>query len=202
MNSYKIQVFGWESVFHTYQVDKEGVEVINQILKDNETQDLSEVWEEIEYELDLVGKEQLSICRPNLNLERLSFIVYDADGEEDNYFFGEDILEHTDIDPNYSSDHDYHVVEPKEMGGAVIVVHEENKGGIFEFYVESEDTPQAEDFSYTVGFIENDLWVWEYVSEIFYKGNLCKPEEFLDNDGKSKNVYMYWIWQTKFLIYL
>lgn len=191
MNSYKIQVFGWESVFHTYQVDKEGVKVINQILKDNETQDLSEVWEEIEYELDLIGKEQLSICRPNLNLERLSFIVYDADGEEDNYFFGEDILEHTDIDPNYSSDHDYHVVEPKEMGGAVIVVHEENKGGIFEFYVESEDTPQAEDFSYTVGFIENDLWVWEYVSEIFYKGNLCKPEEFLDNDGKSKNVYMY-----------
>ena len=191
MNSYKIQVFGWESVFHTYQVDKEGVKVINQILKDNETQDLSEVWEEIEYELDLIGKEQLSICRPNLNLERLSFIVCDADGEEDNYFFGEDILEHTDIDPNYSSDHDYHVVEPKEMGGAVIVVHEENKGGIFEFYVESEDTPQAEDFSYTVGFIENDLWVWEYVSEIFYKGNLCKPEEFLDNDGKSKNVYMY-----------
>ena len=191
MNSYKIQVFGWESVFHTYQVDKEGVKVINQILKDNETQDLSEVWEEIEYELDLIGKEQLSICRPNLNLERLSFIVYDADGEEDNYFFGEDILEHTDIDPNYSSDHDYHVVEPKEMGGAVIVVHEENKGGIFEFYVESEDTPQAKDFSYTVGFIENDLWVWEYVSEIFYKGNLCKPEEFLDNDGKSKNVYMY-----------
>lgn len=191
MNSYKIQVFGWESVFHTYQVDKEGVEVINQILKDNQTQDLSEVWEEIEYELDLIGKEQLSICRPNLNLERLSFIVYDADGEEDNYFFGEDILEHTDIDPNYSSDHDYHVVEPKDMGGAVIVVHEENKGGIFEFYVESEDTPQAEDFSYTVGFIENDLWVWEYVSEIFYKGNLCKPEEFLDNDGKSKNVYMY-----------
>ena len=122
MNSYKIQVFGWESVFHTYQVDKEGVKVINQILKDNETQDLSEVWEEIEYELDLIGKEQLSICRPNLNLERLSFIVYDADGEEDNYFFGEDILEHTDIDPNYSSDHDYHVVEPKEMGGAVIVV--------------------------------------------------------------------------------
>ena len=191
MNSYKIQVFGWESVFHTYQVDKEGVEVINQILKDNETQDLSEVWEEIEYELDLIGNQDFSISRPNLQLENLSFIVLDEDGEEDNYFFGDDILEHSDIDPNYSSEHDHYLVESKEVGGAVIVVHEENKGGIFEFYVESEDTPQAEDFSYTVGFIENDLWVWEYVSEIFYKGNLCKPEEFLDNDGKSKNVYMY-----------
>ena len=191
MNSYKIQVFGWESVFHTYQVDKEGVEVINQILKDNETQDLSEVWEEIEYELDLIGNEDFLISRPNLQLENLSFIVLDEEGEEDNYFFGEDILEHSDIDPNYSSEHDHYLVEANEMGGAVIVVHEENKGGIFEFYVESEETPQAEDFSYTVGFIENDLWVWEYVSEIFYKGKLCKPEEFLDNDGKSRNVYMY-----------
>lgn len=191
MNSYRIEVYGWESVFHTYQITNEDVQVVKRILKDNNTQDLSDVWEDIESELDLVGKEQLSICRPNLNLERLSFIVFDADGEEDNYFFGEDILEHTDIDPNYSSDHDYHVVEPKEIDGAVIIVHEENKGGLFEFYVESEETPQAEDFSYSYGFIENDLFEVDFVSEIFFKGKLCKPEEFLDNDGKSRNVYMF-----------
>ena len=165
--------------------------VIKQELNEALTPEEEKELEEIEYELDLIGKEQLSICRPNLNLERLSFIVYDADGEEDNYFFGEDILEHTDIDPNYSSDHDYHVVEPKEIDGAVIIVHEENKGGLFEFYVESEEVPQAEDFSYSYGFIENDLFEVDFVSEIFFKGNLCKPEEFLDNDGKSRNVYMF-----------
>ena len=190
MESFKIQGFGWESVFHTYQVNKEEVEVINKILKDNETQDLSEVWVDVEYELDLIGKQELSITRPNLHLENLSFIVLDQDGEEDNYFFGEDILDHSDIDPNYSSDHDYYVLEPEDTDGAVIVVHEENKGGIFEFTVESEETPQAEDFSYTTGYIENDLWVLEFVSEIFFKGKICKPEEFLDNNEKSKNVYL------------
>ncbi len=59
MESFKIQVFGWESVFHTYQVGSEDVKVINQILKDNNTQDLTKVWEDIEYELNLIDKEEL-----------------------------------------------------------------------------------------------------------------------------------------------
>lgn len=190
MNKYKIQVFGWESVFHTYQVNKKGVEVINQILDDNETQDLSEVWDEIYDNLNLVGKEELSISRPNLDMETLLFKVLNENGEEEGEFFGEDIYDQMDIDSTYSSDHDFYNIEPKEVDGAVIIIHEENKGGIFEFYVESEDTPQYEDFSYSSGYIENDLFITEFVSEILFKGKVCKPEEFLDNEGKSKNVYM------------
>ena len=133
----------------------------------------------------------MSISRPNLDLTHLSFIVLDEDGDEVNYFFGDDIIEHSDIDPNYSSDHDYHVIEAKDMHGAIIIRHEENKGGIFEFTVESEEIPQAEDFSYSYGFLENDICEWEFISEIFFKKKLCKPEEFLDNNEKSRNVYMF-----------
>jgi len=68
MNSYIIQVFGWESVFHTYQVGSEDVKVINQILKDNNTQDL--IFRSL-FLMKMVMKSIISLVMTSLNIRIL-----------------------------------------------------------------------------------------------------------------------------------
>ena len=68
---------------------------------------------------------------------------------------------------------------------------EESKGGIAVFHFESEELPLPTDFSALGGIIEAPDSYYEYVENLYFKGNLLLETDSLDSVGKAMTVKLY-----------
>jgi hypothetical protein len=68
---------------------------------------------------------------------------------------------------------------------------DENKGGIFTLSLESDEVPKATDFTYSTGSIGTPEGDWDFINQIFFKGQPLTIDDYLDNWGKSSNVEIF-----------
>ena len=68
---------------------------------------------------------------------------------------------------------------------------DENKGGIFTLSFESDEVPKATDFTYSTGSIGTPEGDWDFINQIFFKGQPLTIDDYLDNWGKTSNVEIF-----------
>jgi hypothetical protein len=74
----------------------------------------------------------------------------------------------------------------------ILVVFDENKGGICEYEMfESDEVPTAKDFCVQHGDIATPDGDWDFISKVFYKGKDLEVYNHLDNRGKAATVEIY-----------
>jgi hypothetical protein len=73
----------------------------------------------------------------------------------------------------------------------VLLIVDENKGGLFECSFESDETPKASDFSLMGGTIETPEGDWDFISRVFFKDQELEADDYLDNRGKAATVEIY-----------
>ena len=74
----------------------------------------------------------------------------------------------------------------------ILVVIDENKGGICEYEMfESDELPTAKDFCVQHGDIATPDGDWDFISKVFYKGKDLEVYDHLDNSGKASTIEIY-----------
>lgn len=189
MQSYRVLVSGWENHFRTFGLDKSDIETIKDILMKNDTDDIVLVYEEIETMLSLAGMELMDISRPHFNLENLWFKVEDSDNNVVCEFIGTEINNHEEFQDEEDLSETFDIMMDEEFENVMLFV-DEYKGGLFELNIESDTVPVPSDFSFVNGSVVAPNFEIDFISKIFFKGEICTPQYTLDNDHKGSSVYM------------
>jgi hypothetical protein len=155
----------------------------------NDTNDIVSVYEEIETMLSLSGMELMDISRPHFNLENLWFKVEDSDNNVVCEFIGTEINNHEEFQDEEDLSETFDIMMDEEFENVMLFV-DEYKGGLFELNIESDTIPQPSDFSFVSGSVVAPNFEIDFISKIFFKGEICAPQYTLDNDHKGSSVYM------------
>lgn len=194
MEKYKLYVYGWELYSRGYSLTDEQILKIKEISDKTHSSDLSECFYEIE---EVV----LEYNDPNLfsHSAPLDTILthFELKNEEDKIisrFSLEDMGDLYDILGEEVNDIEglYFDCIPDEVKNKnILLVVDEFKGGIFYIEFESDEIPNPNDFSYTIGTIGTENGDWDFIDKIFFKGKVLEPTDYLDNTGKAMNVELY-----------
>ena len=68
---------------------------------------------------------------------------------------------------------------------------DENKGGIFTFTFESDTVPVTSDFTYSSGSIDTPDGDYDFIDQVFFKGQSLEIEDYIDNWGKASSCMIY-----------
>lgn len=68
---------------------------------------------------------------------------------------------------------------------------DENKGGIYSFTIESDTVPVASDFTVSSGSIDTPDGDYDFIDQVFFKGEPLEVEDYLDNSGKASSCMIF-----------
>jgi len=196
---YKVEFFGWEMDAQGYSLDDMQVEQVRDLMEDNGAEELWEVRSEMEdIGIDIWDEGDLfHISKPFYNHSFWGRVM-DEDGNvvlEIDYKDLGDIYDHVGDDDEIEEKYPYenYIALPEFLDDTdnVLLVVDENKGGLFECSFESDETPKSSDFSLMGGTIETPEGEWDFISRVFFKDRELEPEDYLDNRGKAATVEIY-----------
>ena len=97
-----------------------------------------------------------------------------------------------DLDPDEEFGSNDHLAIPDMLGCEnILLIYDENKGGLGIFEIESNELPKPEDFTYRGGSIGTPEYDLDFVAQLFFKGKLIEPIDYLDNRGKASTVEIF-----------
>ena len=191
MSKYIIKTYGWSFEAIGITLTDEHVKLVKQKMEDEGYDELHELRFELDelLDIDIWDGDLFHITKPFDNY-KLQFQIKD---EFDNTV--KEFLITDTSNPNDVYDNPVHtniIAFPTVDGSKnILFTVDENKGGIFEFEIESDEIPNEKDFSYIYGSIETPNGDWDFIDNVFYKNELCKVVEYLDNTGKSSTINIY-----------
>ena len=204
MKKYIVRFYGWEEEMQGYNLSQEQTDKLEEAVSSGEYESLDSIGMDIEEILgvDFFEGDAFSMSRANYLPDNTYIFVYD---ENENELFSFDLNDMSDIE-DHNEEYDYEDVTQiefvPEKGGVenVLFASSSNKGGLYEFHIESEDVPKPEDFSIVTGVIEMLDVYYEFIEHVYFKGEKLEIEEWLDNRGKGidlrltklQDLYDFW----------
>lgn len=204
MGKYIVRFYGWEEEMQGYNLSQEQADKLDEVLTSGEYESLDSIGMDIEEILgvDFFEGDAFSMSRANYLPDNTYIFVYD---ENENELFSFDLNDMSDIE-DHNEEYDYEDVTQiefvPEKGGVenVLFTSSSNKGGLYEFHIESDEVPKPEDFSIVTGMIEMIDLYYEFIENVYFKGEKLEIEEWLDNRGKGiylhytklQDLYNYW----------
>jgi len=196
---YRVEFYGWEMDAQRYSLDDMQVEQVRDLMEENGVDELWEVRSELEdIGIDVWDEGDLfHISKPFYN-DTFWGKVFDEDGNEvleiDYKDLG-DMYDHIGDDDDIEELYPYenYIALPEFLDDTdnVLLIVDENKGGLFECSFESDETPKSSDFSLMGGTIETPEGDWDFISRVFFKDKELEPEDWLGNRGKAATVEIY-----------
>jgi hypothetical protein len=200
MTKYKLEMYGWEVEATGHSLTDEQVKQIQDLM---ETNGYSELWEsrnDLEEEGiidDLYNPDLFHVSR-GLDNSGLWFSLKDDKDNEVLRFEPSDMEDIYEMLGDSADDIPYegYLAIPGEGKNEnidnILVVFDENKGGICEYEMfESDEVPTAKDFCVQHGDIATPDGDWDFISKVFYKGKDLEVYNHLDNRGKAATVEIY-----------
>jgi hypothetical protein len=200
MTKYKLEMYGWEVEATGHSLTDEQVKQIQDLM---ETNGYSELWEsrnDLEEEGiidDLYNPDLFHVSR-GLDNSGLWFSLKDDKDNEVLRFEPSDMEDIYEMLGDSADDIPYegYLAIPGEGKNEnidnILVVIDENKGGICEYEMfESDEVPTAKDFCVQHGDIATPDGDWDFISKVFYKGKDLEVYEHLDNRGKASTIEIY-----------
>jgi hypothetical protein len=191
MSKYIVKTYGWSFEAIGITLTDEQVKLVKQKMEDEGYDELHELRFELDelLDIDIWDGDLFHITKPFDNY-KLQFEIEDESGNTVKEFLITDTSNPNDVydNPVYTNIIAFPTVEgPKNIFFTV----DENKGGIFEFEIESDEIPNEKDFSYIYGSIETPNGDWDFIDDILYKNEICNVIEYLDNTGKSSTTEIF-----------
>ena len=197
---YKLEMYGWEVEATGHSLTDEQVKQIQDLM---ETNGYSELWEsrnDLEEEGiidDLYNPDLFHVSR-GLDNSGLWFSLKDDKDNEVLRFEPSDMEDIYEMLGDSADDIPYegYLAIPGEGKNEnidnILVVFDENKGGICEYEMfESDEVPTAKDFCVQHGDIATPDGDWDFISKVFYKGKDLEVYDHLDNSGKASTIEIY-----------
>lgn len=196
---YTVEFYGWEMDAQGYSVDDIQVDQVMELMEDHGADELWEVRSELEdIGIDIWDEGDLfHISKPFYNdtfwgqvKDEEGNIVCEIDYNElgDLYdYVGDD----DDIEEMYPYENYIALPEFLDDTDNVLLIVDENKGGLFESSFESDTVPTSSDFSLMGGTIETPEGEYDFVSRVFFKDQELEAEDYLGNRGKAATVELY-----------
>lgn len=185
---YILKTYGWSAEFIGKSLTDEQVEKIEQFKQEKGCEELWEIRFDLDsvIEIDIYDGDIFHVNKA-LDNDTMTFELEDEQGNTILSFGINDIQTITSVNEDWD-DYVSHRAFPLEKGENIYVSVDENKGGIWEFEIESETVPTVEDFTFCHGSVDFPDGDWDYIDKIFFKGQEIEPSDFLDNWGKSSQV--------------
>lgn len=188
MKRYTIEVRGWELTASAFSLNQEQIEKLKSLMESHQGYDLHEYYDEIEDELDIYFNEGnlFNLSKPFFNSDTWFIITDENDKVVDTFDIGgfsdiEDVLDTYEFEDEY-------VAIPDEDNKGILLTTEESKGGLYYFYVESENVPKPEDFAIMPNSIDTPIGDYDLIDSFYFKGEKVEIEEWLGGDGKSFSI--------------
>lgn len=123
----------------------------------------------------------------------MNFVIEDEEGNEVLKFDIQDVTDLYEVFDDYYKDNGFEEYDacPNEKNDNILLMVDENKGGLYYMTFESDEVPTAKDFTYTTGSIVTPNGDWDYIDKILYKGNPLEIEDYLDNSGKASTSELF-----------
>ena len=199
MAKYKVEFYGWEMEAQGYSISDEQVEQVRELMEDNGYDELWEIRSEMEdIGIDIWDEGDLfHVSKPFYN-DAFWGKVFDEDGNvvlEIDYKDLGDMYDYIGDDDKIEELYPYenYIALPEFLDGTdnVLLVVDENKGGLFESSFESDELPKTSDFSLMGGTVDTPEGDWDFISRVFFKDKELEPEDYLDNYGKAATLEIY-----------
>ena len=196
---YTIEFYGWEMEAQGYSVTNDQVEDIIELMDENAADELWEVRSELEdVGIDVWDEGDLfHISKPLYN-GTLWAKVMDAEGntvlefeEKDTGDLYDHIGDDEEIDEKFPYENYVALPEFLDTTDNVLLIVDENKGGLMVCTFESDEVPTAKDFSLQGGTVETPDGDWDFVSRVFFKDQELEAEDYLDSRGKAASLEIY-----------
>ena len=199
---YTLEFYGWEMEAIGHTLTNEQVDRIKTLMEENGYDELYECRFDLEDKGivdDLYSPNLFHISKPFYN-HRLYAIVKDDKGNtvlEIPYEDFGDLYNNVGDDDVLEKEYppEFYLVVPEYMDKTdnVLLIVDENKGGIFVTNFESDEEPKSSDFSIMGGTIETPEGDYDFVSRVFFKDKELEPKDYLDNSGKASTMEIYTI---------
>ena len=195
MAKYTLNTYGWSFEAVCKSLTDEQVQIIKDKMEEEGFSELHEIRFDLDELLDLdfwdgdVFHKTEAFDNGTMHFELLD--------EEENKVLEFGIDETADLyetiedyDEKYEY-REYNAFPQKEGPTNVYLSIDENKGGIFTLSFESDEVPKATDFTYSTGSIGTPEGDWDFINQIFFKGQPLTIDDYLDNWGKTSNVEIF-----------
>jgi len=196
---YTVEFYGWEMEAQGYSVDDIQVDQVMELMEDHGADELWEVRSELEdIGIDVWDTPDLfHISKPFYN-DTFWGQVKDEEGNivcEIEYNELGDLYDHVGDDDDIEEMYPYenYIALPEFLDDTdnVLLIVDENKGGLFESSFESDTVPTSSDFSLMGGTVETPEGEYDFISRVFFKDQELEAEDYLDNRGKAATVELY-----------
>ena len=196
---FTVNTYGWEIEAVGHKLTDSQFDKIQALMEVNGYEELTEVRHDLESEsiiADIYDPDLFHLSAP-LDNETMNFFILDELGKEvvtfdlsdttDVYdYFGDD------LDPDEEFGSNDHLSIPDMLGCEnILLIYDENKGGLGIFEIECNELPKPEDFTYRGGSIGTPEYDLDFVAQLFFKGKLIEPIDYLDNSGKASTLEIF-----------
>lgn len=194
MKKYRLNVYGWEMDAQGFSLSNEQTQEIKDLIDDGGYDDLNDVrWDLEDYGVDVWDPNLFRHSAPFFN-ETTVFEIVDENGDTVTTFTIDDVsdLEEFLGDDAYEIDGKFIDSIPYEgVAENILLVVDENKGGLYFMEFESDEMPTAKNFSLIGGSVETLDGDWDFIDKIYYKGKELEIVDYLDNSGKAATIKLY-----------
>ena len=204
MARYKLNVWGREMEAIGHSLSDEQVEKIQQIVEENGYDKLREVRNNGNLEEDVID----DVYNPDLfhwsgpmDNNTVHFTVEDENGETVLEFDGKETNDFWEVMYETMSDdeieeqfpYESYLADPEGIEGVdnVLLIIDQNKGGIWTMEFESDELPTPKNFFWQGGSVGTPDGDWDFISRIFFKKQLLEVDGYNDNRYKASTVEIY-----------
>ena len=195
MTKYILNSYGWSMEAVGKSLTDEQVEMIKNKMEEEGFSELHEIRFDLNELLDIdIWDGELFHTSNGLENDVMHFEVIDEDGNKVLEFGIGDMSDVYDVIEDFDEKYEYtdHNAFPQEEGPTNVYLSvDENKGGINCFEFESDTVPTASDFCYSRGSVATPEGDWDFVDEIFFKGEPLEIKDYLDNWGKASTAQIF-----------
>jgi len=194
-----VNTYGWELEAVGHKLTDSQLERIQELMAVNGYEELIEIRQDLESEsiiADIYDPDLFHLSAP-IDNETMKVMIQDEfDNEVVTFDLSDtaDVYEYfgDDVDPDEKFGSNDHLAIPEMLGCEnVLLIYDENKGGLGIFEIESSELPKPKDFTYRSGSIGTPEYDLDFVAQLFFKGKLIEPIDYLDNSGKASTLEIF-----------
>lgn len=196
MAKYTLNTYGWSFEAVCKSLTDEQVQLIREKMDEEGYTELHEIRFDLDELLNIdIWDGEIFHTTEAFDNGTMHFEILDEEGNKVTEFGVNEISSLYDVIEDYDDKYKYksynalpqYNVPPTNLYLSV----DENKGGIYSFTIESDTVPVASDFTVSSGSIDTPDGDYDFIDQVFFKGEPLEVEDYLDNSGKASSCMIF-----------